>query len=345
MFDDEYVQRLTAQHRRRSLWQPSDMYLLATLPERAAQRAWMDTAATRLARPQALRMRARLEKNRSFLPAMNELALFAILTGTDTFPAYEERFGKFEPDVTLHDEAGNPTAIVELQTKFRPQPHTDNERRWIELARRVERIAIPVVVFVDTPTGAPPKPPTAGDAKRVERELRAWLPRVSTVIGRSIVIGANRYTVAARALPGSLRTHLRYPYDSSTYTSYDVLDAIYGKERRYASAAYEAGIPYAIVLAGEPACPIDLDLVRAAVKGTVSISFSFDPLNINSSATVSNVQMKSHDEVEHFDPGVSAVGWLQPGVDDPGTLTLFLLRDAAHRFPMPNGPNVVIESQ
>lgn len=262
MFDDEYVQRLTVQYRCRSSWQPSNMYLLATLPERAAQRAWMEAAAARLTRPQLQRLRSRLEKNRSFLPAMNELSLFAILTGTDTFPAYEERFGTFEPDVTLHDEVGGPTAIVELQTKFRPQPHTDNERRWIELERRVERIATPVVVFVDTPTGAPPKPPTGRDAKRVERDLRAWLPRMSTVIGSSIVLESNRYMVAAPALPGSLRAHLRYPYDSSTYTSYDVLDAIYGKERRYASAAYDAGMPYAIVLAGEPACPIDLDLVR-----------------------------------------------------------------------------------
>jgi hypothetical protein len=342
MFDSDYVDQLIARNSRQALWRPSDWYLLVTTPERAAQRAWIEAATAHLAPWRIQRLRSRLERNRGFTETLNELALLAILNATDSYPAYEKGFGALEPDFTLHDAAGSPTAIVELHTKSRPQSATDTERRWVEMVKRVERIPVPWIVFVDTGDVSTPQPPTSGEAKLAERTLKEWLLRTSTATGHSVVIGSNRYSVVERAR-GGLRAQLRFPFDSSTYTTYDVLAAIDIKERRYAGAAEKAKVPCAVVLAGEPACPISLDMVRSALKGTVSMSLAFDILNVNMSVSVSGIKIKATEEPERFDPGLSAVGWLEPGTDDPGELTIFALRSAARTFPIPYGPKVRVE--
>jgi hypothetical protein len=55
------------------------------------------------------------------------------------------------------------------------------------------------------------------------------------------------------------------------------------------------------------------------------------------------MRLNERDVPAEFHPALSAVGWLQPGIDEPGSMTIFDLPSAARRLSVPLGENVTRE--
>ena len=117
----------------------------------------------------------------------------------------------------------------------------------------------------------------------------------------------------------------------------DVAAIIKPKVRKYASVATDLQVPLVVVLGADPRLPLTLGDVQSAMRGQLTFSMTLDPLVGSTSS--GPFHLHQTDRAPVWDPALSAVAWLEPGTDEPGTLTLFtnVRSTHTHRLPFTEG--------
>lgn len=326
-------------------WNRPDLWPVIADPARSSQRRWLSEAISTLSDNQRRNVLGRLQSDRHFLATYNELAVIALVSDSELMVEYEPRFtcnGRvLTPDVALRRRDGSLIALVEVSTRFRTAEQRSLEIQWKELRTRVSRIPRPVGLLVRDMRPGPARPPDSGQARRIEGALRSWLLRPSTVIGATYEIEGYWFRVAG-TLPG-LRARIATPTGTGWYNTDMVREPIAIKVSRYASLAGSLDTPLIVILAAEPAMPISLNMLRAVLSGAQAITIAVDPFMIGP-ATSGPMRLNERDIPAEFDPELSMVGWLDPGVDEPGTLTVFEVLSASRRLTHHLGERVVHET-
>jgi hypothetical protein len=134
-------------------------------------RCWLDDQLGLLPAGVADGLTRRLWLDEHFWPVNFELATGACLRAAGLEVAYEEARDGLSPDWTVLSEEGSPLAFVEVHTDQPPSATFGQMRAWHGLVERIKAIPVPVVLQIASGDG-PVRPPDAGVAKRVARELR-----------------------------------------------------------------------------------------------------------------------------------------------------------------------------
>ena len=344
MFDDDFVKRFLARVENRPEWNRPELLTILTDPERSMQRSWLSKAGLLIKEKQRKNVLRRLETGKHFIATYNELAVVSLLGSSDHVVDYEHSF-EFEnrelsPDLVLHLLGGDIAAIIEVSTKFRTSEQRSKEIQWKELTTRVHRIPRPLGLLVRGMGGAPALPPDSGTVKRLAAMLQSWLLSPSTTIGSNVLEDDYYFEVIAE-LPG-IRADMAVPNGGDLITTEMVRDAVAGKVSRYGVLADSIGVPLVVILAAESASPLRRDLVRQALAGTQGITFNLDPF-ADGPVSSGTIRLNERDVPASFHSSLSLVGWLQPGVNEPGTLTMFPVASAARKFSVPLGERITYD--
>ncbi|WP_298338840.1 hypothetical protein [Ferrimicrobium sp.] len=340
MLDSDYAGRLAQQYGERPPWAFPSIYSIATSADREAQRIWLNQALCAIPETDRDRLLGRLEKEANFLSTYNELATAAIFLQAGYSFRYEAELGGRTPDLLIPSGEDHPMLLVEVVTKFRNDSLRRIERQWKELATRVEMISVPLVLLVRGLGRGRPEPPDSGTAKRVVSELQKTLLATPVGIGDEIEIEDYVFVIAGQ-VPGA-RASLATPAGASTYNADLVLEAVREKVSRYCSGADRVGAALIVVLAAESQSPLSIDLLRTALTGAQTVTMSFD---IFEPGPVSSgpFSMRAENIPPAFHPSVSAIAWLEPGIENPGTLTLFPIASAERQLRFRQSERLVIE--
>ena len=171
--------------------------------------------------------------------------------------------------------------------------------------------------------------PTSAEAKQLAAAVRKWLLGTVPMPGDSLNIHGYRFQVWG-TVP-RLNAVLAIPGRASKLDSEFVIEAITNKVRKYAAVTNDLGAHLVVVLAAHPLAPLDIDLIRSALEGHLTLTVRFPP---DARGTIADwkVQMQSDDSAECFDPALSAVGWIKTNLGDPD-LTLLRVDSAASPLP------------
>ena len=344
MLDDDFARAFKRRFANRPEWNRPDLWPIITDPKRALQRRWLSDVISGLGEAQRRNVLERLQSNRHFLATYNELAVTALLCSSglaiEYEPSFSWRHGALTPDLALCLPGGDLVALVEVSTKFRTAEQRSQEVQWKELRTRVGRIPCPVGLLVKDLRSDLSRPPESGQARRIESALRAWLLLPTTTLGATCEVEGYWFQVAG-PLPG-LRAQVATPTGTDWYNTDMVRKAISVKVSRYAELADSLEVPLVVVLAAEPAMPLSLEMLRSVLAGARSLAIALDPFMV-SQASSGPMRLNERDVPAEFNPALSLVGWLQPGVDEPGSLTVFDVQRTARRFSAPLGEHVVRE--
>lgn len=290
-------------------------WLIATDDARAHQRAWINGAAARLPEPGRSEMVRNLRNDRQFLSAHSELAVAALLQREALVPEYERDLGGVTPDFYL-PVLGSRAAIVEVHTRFRPTEKRLAVTAWEELRDRVGDIGAPFTVGLERSGLDTAPPPSSRTAKEIANHLRRQLARTSTQIGDVIEVAGYRIRVIGPS-PG-VRAQFAVPQGGGWIDTDVIRQVITEKVRRYKHAADEFDAALLVVLAAESLAPLDLDMIDNALAGRQSVSVSLDPFDPNPVDITTTLNQT--DTPPMFDRALSAIGFLKPETDGPGTL-------------------------
>lgn len=345
MLDDALDPGFVRRFSNRPEWSRPELWQVITNPARAPQRRWLSVVLKQLPEAQRKNVLARLQSDRHFLSTYNELAAAALLGTPDVRielePSFTWQGTTLTPDLAFRSVDGKLLAIGEVSTRFRSAEHRSLEHQWRELRTRVARIPRPVGLLVQDLVHNPIQPPTSGQAVKIERHLRAWLLEPSTALGATTECTGYRFQVAFD-LPG-LRAEVVAPRGGDWYNTDVVRRAINDKASRYTGLAESLDVPLLVVLAAEPSLPFSKSLVSSALAGAQALEFSLDPFRPDT-ITIPPMRFNQLDVPAVFHPALSAVGWLEPGIDQPGSIILFDVPSAARSLTVPFGENVLRKS-
>jgi hypothetical protein len=339
VFDERFRDDLLQRAEGRPTWHRPEIWLVATAEERAEQRSWLNRTINALPEPGRSKIRARLPENAHFLSTYTELATAAVLHDAGMTLEYERNQEGKTPDITVFD-GKNPSMLVEVYTKFRSTDRRSAERAWRALQSRIQAIPVPVILAVRRVDPSAPNSPDDPSAKRIAAELKQWLlqPSPSVINGR--LIEGYHFMIAGSA-PG-LYANMSIPGGGGWFDSDMVLNAVGEKVKVYSALSEVLKVPLLVVLAAEPASPLSEDLVRSALRGDMSTTLSFDPFEDKSEPHT--VAMRAGRVLAEFAPSLSAVGWMNPGIDDPGFLKVFPVPSAARPIRFSSVGALVVEA-
>ncbi len=327
MFTDEFRASLLERFANRSEWERPEIWLVATSDNRHLQRAWLNRTIDSLSEPGRSKVVARLPENAHFLSTYTELATAAILQDAGLAIEYEPDLGGKTPDLVVFGDAG-PLMLVEVYTKFRHNELRRDEKAWRALQARVQRIPVPVMLAVNRKDGPAPDDATA---KRIATRLKEWLLQVPGVAKMNRILEGYDFMIEGQS-PGLYAT-MTIPGGGGWFNSDLVLNAVNEKVSSYAPLADQLDVPLLVVLAAEPASPLSEDLVGAALAGTMATALKMDYFTMQSEPHT--VNMRFDQTPATFAGGLSAVGWVAPGIDEPGTLTIFPVSSATRPIQLP----------
>ncbi len=113
---------------------------MATSPDRADQRTWINEALRLVPDPGQARLWGRQTDDNHFLQTYNELATIAILQGAGFRPCYEVGLGGLTPDIAVLDEAGRPVIILEVANRMRSDDVESTEHLWCRQPKHRHRL-------------------------------------------------------------------------------------------------------------------------------------------------------------------------------------------------------------
>jgi hypothetical protein len=319
-------------------WERPGYYEIATLPERAAQREWVNSALSLLPVQGSTQMFRRLASRRGFGATYNEIAVAAILQSAGLLPEYEAKFGDLTPDLCVRRADGESALIVEVVGRFLPDATHGEVRLWHSFANRVEQITVPVGLVVHFHDGGIVPPPVGAHAKRIVAILQDALIRNGGSLGPIEI--ENYVFCAVDRVPGT-RAKLVPPVTPGWEGSDGLLETIHSKVKKYGPIAAKAGTPLVVALAAGVNVPVGIDLLRSALAGAQSTVISFSPFGGPTQIGSTTVKLREKDVSMDFHAGLSAVAWLQAGIDDPGTLTVFSIPSAALPHGLPLGDRII----
>jgi len=328
VFDDEFVTDLQTRFEDRPQWERPDLWFVAVAPQRRALREWIDAEVAWVPEPGRSKLVSRLRDDANFLTAYHELAAAAALRDAGLAALYEPDINGLSPDLLVPSGPDGHPILAEVWTRSLPREAKGERRSWNALRDRLAQIPVPVGLLVTGVSGARLEAPTSKQAKQVSAALHGWLaePRRR---GEELAIHGYLFRVWGE-LPGGF-AHLAAPASGGVVDSDITMQAISEKVKRYAALARELDAHLMVVAASDPSAPLDLELLRAVLAGRQSFAFSF---SAGSSGLLGqwSGRMLSSETPATFDPALSAVGWLAPGVGDP-LLTLLPMSSAGRALP------------
>lgn len=319
------------------MWHRPQIWLVATAEDRELQRAWLNRVISALSEPGRSKVTARFREDAHFLATYTELATAAVLTDAGVAVEYEREYEGKTPDFTVLN-GSSPSLLVEVYTKFRSEERRATERAWMALQTRIQAIPVPVVLTVVIADRRRSSAPDDRTAKQIVRQLRDWLLEAPTPARDGRLIEGYQFLVAGR-VPGLYAT-CSIPGSGGWFDSDMVLRAINDKVKVYASLADRFELPLLVVLASEPASPLKEELVRSALKGDMTMTLSFDPFERGSEPHT--VSMRPDRTPASFAPCLSAVGWMNPGIDEPGSLIVFPVPSARRPVPLASAGSLIV---
>jgi len=333
VLDEAYAQSFIRRFSGRPDWNRPELWPIIHDPVRAKQRQWLSETISRLRPDQQTKALARLEGDaQQFLATYHELAVCALLRDSTLTVDFEPELPWKEkvltPDIGLRGPGGTLGVLVEVSTKFRTAAQRDAELHWKELRGRVNRILRPLGLTVRDLTHNPGQPPDGRLSRRIEASLRRWLLSTRTTLGSTCVVEGYAFQVVV-LLPG-LRADIATPTGTDWYNTDMVRKAINVKVSRYAELASSLGVLLVVVLAAEPAMPLSVEMVRSALEGVQGVAIGLDPFGFGPIST-GPVHLNERNVPAKFHSALSMVGWLQPGIDVPGSLTFLDVPGAARR--------------
>lgn len=329
------AERLERKFANRPDWHRPEIWPIVFDHNRASQRHWLSEALASLSDTQQRNVLRRLEKNEQFLATYNELGVVSSLDIPGFRTEYEPKLFRdnryMTPDLALYSPKGNLFALVEVSTRFRKAEHRSQETQWKELKQRVSRIPSSMAVLVRYSALGSHRPPTSGRAKEIEAELRPWLLQTHIRIGSTL--GTEDYSFEVVGVFPGLRTELVVPTSTSWHNTDMIRDAIAEKTDRYADWADYLDVPLMVIISAEPAVPLSVDLMQAALEGKQALSFALSPFTFEPVST-GPMRLNERDVPATFHPALSAVGLFEPGIDNPGKLTLIDIPGATRKMPV-----------
>ncbi len=328
VFTSDFLDELERRYDNRRSWEQPDVYFLATSPERATEREWIEHQVAELDSDARAKVIPKLRSDDHWVATFHELSVLAVLRDAWLEPTYESILAGTDltPDILI-EGAGRGVA-VEVWTRRVSDRKRKEQVGWRELCGRLSPIPSGLGLRVEaTERDTVIAPPTASRAKQLERELSVWLLGAGTSVGALYEHPPYRFVVAG-TIP-SVRTLLVPPRRGGSVSTDDVLDGIRDKVRRYAPALRVADRSLVVAVAAETV-PIDMELIRAALRGSQSTSVTFGPFDSGLLADHS-VQLRKDDVPPRFDPTLAAVAWLSVPGPEP---RLEVFANASARYPL-----------
>ena len=335
LFDSDLITRLKKKPVGRLAWAVPEFYTTVLAPEREKQRVWMRSELHELPEPGRSRLKARLENERDFGTAYHELCVSAILRDAGYCAEFEPEVFGTTPDLLVRSE---PPLMIELWTRSRPDSVKKANRAWEVFAGLINKIPVPAALMIVGPSREAVSPPDSRKAKIVARSLREWL--LSGTAEGVFTAGDYEFAIIGQ-MPG-LYAGLAPPYGGGNVDSDMVIEAISEKTSKYRAAASELKAALVVVLASEPSAALSLDLLKSALAGKQTLSFSFS-VGLPGQLASSKVRMRATETPEVFDPALSAIGWLNPGIPDPGSLVMIPAIGANQPLPALTSARVTTE--
>lgn len=273
-----------------------------------------------------------------FVPTYNETAVASILLDAFAVVEYEPNLNGQTPDLVVRSNDGAVRLIVEVANRLLPEAADANAKRWEQLRGRLHRWAAPWLVRGIRMDGSN-EAPTADAIRPIATLLGPWLSRADAVQADACQIGDFRFVILQR-LPGS-HADLLIPHSELWSTSDRLAPAITEKVNKYASLCTDLGVPLVVVVAADPRSSVTVDTVRGAVTGALTLSLKLDTF-ADGPTSPGPLKLHQTDEARRWHPCLSAVGWLQVGIDDPGTLTLLSHQYASTPADVPIGGRIVV---
>jgi hypothetical protein len=316
---------------RPEIWEP------ATSSERAAQRGWLNYVLSRMEAANGQRLFENICDSGRFVPSYNEAAVASILMGAFSRVEYEPTLNGQTPDLVVRSDEGTVRLIVEVANRLLPEAADASAKRWEQLRGRLQRCADPWLLRGIRMEGSNDAP-TADAIRPMATLLGRWLSRADATQWDECRVGSFGFVIMQR-LPGS-HADLLIPHSELWSTSDRLVPTITDKVNKYAELCTDLGVPLVVVVAADPRSSVTVDTVRGAITGALTLSLKLDPF-ADGPASSGPVKLHQTDEVHRWHRCLSAVGWLQAGIDDPGTLTLFKHQYGAAAANLPIGGRII----
>jgi hypothetical protein len=275
-----------------------------------------------------------------FLQSYNELAVAAILQTPGMKLAYERDIQGKTPDFVALDAGDSPTQIIEVVNRKRSKPVDAADGRWQELSDRFARIDKPwrlrVARFSGERSG-----PYADVAIHLVRETDKWLTSNPIAVSEGWAVDDYTFLVVAKS-PGT-QLELLTPIEEVWVDSDTLARAIQEKVSRYAGLAEQLDVPLVVVVGAEDTLAVSADIVKSALSGQLSVSVNLNIFGVGmGSSTSGPLKMHTTDAPRPWNAALSAVGWLEAGIDEPGVMTLFPHDKSARHHGITSSDLVVV---
>lgn len=276
-----------AEHRRRYGKRPAEQrqltYDIAVNDEYEPRRRWLDDQLALLPAPVASALARRIWLDEHFWPVTLELAAGAGLRAAGLSVSYEQEWDGLTPDWTVLSETGSPLAFVEVHTDQPPARTFGEMRAWHGLVERIKTIPVPVVLQLAS--SGPVRPPDAGTAKRIARDLKNKLlrqPAANMFLShgyRFLVMGDPRRGGQPIISPLGMSTCFVPPSSrAGPISAQQLMDKAAGKVRTYRALAESYGVPLVVAVGAHRFTGVTLADVDDMLTGLPApkISLQFD---------------------------------------------------------------------
>jgi hypothetical protein len=295
-----------------------ECFALATAEDRQAQRQWVNAALRLLPEPGRSSIFGHLLNSRRFLQSYHELAVGDILMDAGYQVEYEPDLGGFTPDLVARNPDGTVRAIFEVANRLLPKKVDAEARGWEHVRSRILRIPIPWLIQVSREDGSTAAPDVNAE-KWIAHELQRCLSASDLTVGDSFQ-GERCFWTVVQQLPGT-HADLVIPRREVWANSDKEVAPITQKVNTYAPLVTKLGVPFIVVVAADPRHSIGLATIRSAMEGKLTLTVNLNPFHVGPSSS-GPIKWHRTDQIRKWDPALSAVAWLDAGIDHPGTLTI-----------------------
>lgn len=301
-------------------WLMPSLAELATSPAMEPERRRISAAVSLLDGTSQDRALTRLADEAEHHQVVSELTVLSVLHSAGVQPCYEPEVDGLTPDIWVPGAGPHAPVILEVWTRSVPKARRGELTAWRDLGKRLRHVGVPVIVAPSVRGRGQLRAPDAGEAKRLAKDLAAWLLSPTVDVGASKQILDYTFHVVGQA-PAGLATRLRVPALGGSTSTRDILEVLKKKAHRYAGLARNHGAALIIVLAGERASSMSRSMLESALKGEQAFSHSFDWFQGGQIAD-SQTYLSESGGVPALHPDLCAVAWLEPS--RPGAVPLHL---------------------
>ncbi|WP_344134468.1 hypothetical protein [Luedemannella flava] len=280
-FGPEFVAAHRAAHGKRTPEQRQLTYDIAVDAAFESWRRWYDEQFAHLPAPQADELVRRLWQDEHFWPVTFELAAGAAIRSAGYTARYEKDYDGLTPDWSALTPEGELAFFVEVHTDQPSRETYGRIRAWKALERRIAGIPVNVVLALQGNGHVAPRPPDAGTAKKVAREIHARLlgsPTTTRIqaCGYTFVVLADRLG----PLPSENGLCAQFAAPSGVAGAVDagrLVQAVDDKVSKYAKLAVRHDVPLIVAVGAHRFTRVDLSDLDDLLEGVATISFQFSP--------------------------------------------------------------------